>query len=602
MLIRVANPSPREVLAQTLGIDRVRATLLIGDTIVYQVDRPVNPGETAVRITFPSAGLGTFTLRAEGFSGSQLIASDQRLFSVGSSLVLTVTLELDPSGLLITPATFSLNPGGTRQLTASRGQTPVTAAWDSDTPNVASVDGNGLVTAHATGMATITATEGEDMATAVVTVTTSAVIDHLAVSPSSFTLTLGDTQQLTATLFYSDESSEDVTNQVSWMSLNPTAAMVSPTGLVSTVEGGMADIQATLGDQQAMATVNVIDPNSPLAYLLVTNPTPNGGGGAITSFEVAQDGTLSVVQNQSNSGRPFGIAATSDGGFVYTMTASARDISTFSFDRNSGMLTPVGSPLASHIGDSPRRLIVDPTDQFIYFSNFFSGVGGFTINPDGTPSANNFAAISQGASRGGFDFTFNQSGDVMYAPNGDVDSITVFDVNQTTGTLSFLNSETPHFPVDAGDLNPAEAVLSRDGNFLFVANFDSDNVRSYPIGSMGELMNGGNTAATDPEPRRLALHPGLDVLYVATSMGSIQSFTVAAGGQLTPLGTSLTINTSPRKILIDPSGQFLYTVASNDTIDAFSISATGELTFLQTYNFNELSFPSDAILIPYNNA
>ena len=86
----------------------------------------------------------------------------------------------DPDNFIITPANFSLIPGRTKALSASR----EVESWSSDAPEVASVDANGVVTANSLGTAVITAVSNEDpseLATATVKVVTKGSL-HIALT------------------------------------------------------------------------------------------------------------------------------------------------------------------------------------------------------------------------------------------------------------------------------------------------------------------------------------------------------------------------------------------------------------------------------------
>ncbi len=83
---------------------------------------------------------------------------------------------------------------------------------------------------------------------------TAAVIRDITVTPSTMRVAQGQTQQLTAT--YSDDTSSDVSNSVTWMVLDTATATVTPTGILSGVEIGNTTVIATL-DGITSNTVNV---------------------------------------------------------------------------------------------------------------------------------------------------------------------------------------------------------------------------------------------------------------------------------------------------------------------------------------------------------
>lgn len=62
----------------------------------------------------------------------------------------------------ITPLFTGIDLGGTEQITATIGSNPVQVTWESSNPDVATVDGNGLVTSKALGFTAVTATQVAD--------------------------------------------------------------------------------------------------------------------------------------------------------------------------------------------------------------------------------------------------------------------------------------------------------------------------------------------------------------------------------------------------------------------------------------------------------
>ena len=80
----------------------------------------------------------------------------------------------------------------------------------------------------------------------------------IEVTPSSFEINEGQTQQLVATGTYDDDSKEVITSHVAWSSSASGVASVSSGGLVTGVTEGEATITATLGEVEGIsaATIN----------------------------------------------------------------------------------------------------------------------------------------------------------------------------------------------------------------------------------------------------------------------------------------------------------------------------------------------------------
>jgi uncharacterized protein YjdB len=127
--------------------------------------------------------------------------------------------------------------------------------WTSSDESIASVS-VGSIQGIFPGSATITATLDDFRASAAITV--EPVLQSLAVDPGSVSLTIGQTQQLTATATYSDGSVKDVTSQARW-SRDSAAVQVSG-GSVTAVTEGSARVRAWLDLVEGIASISVSKP------------------------------------------------------------------------------------------------------------------------------------------------------------------------------------------------------------------------------------------------------------------------------------------------------------------------------------------------------
>jgi uncharacterized protein YjdB len=166
--------------------------------------------------------------------------------------------------IAVLPGSASIASGSTQQFTAiatySDGSTlDITSAaqWTSSVPGSAPVSGSGLVTASApTSNVTITATSGAVSGSATLNVT-SATLSSIVVTPAMQTVGLDATVQFTATGLFSDNSLQDITNQVVWTSSNAAVATTSNTGVVTTALKGLTQISATYAGVSGSTTLTV---------------------------------------------------------------------------------------------------------------------------------------------------------------------------------------------------------------------------------------------------------------------------------------------------------------------------------------------------------
>jgi uncharacterized protein YjdB len=262
-------------------------TVLTGRTITW------SSGATNIA-TVSSTGLVT------GVAPGTAVITAASEGKTGTSTV-TVTIPAVAS-ITLAPPSATLTPGTTATFTPtlkdSHGGTLTgrTVTWQSSAPGVATVNGSGVVTAVSEGTSTITATSEGKSATATVTVQAGAVAT-VVVGPSSPSVLVGTTQQLTATL--KDASGNVLSGRtVTWQTDKPGVATVSASGLVTGVAVGSAVITATSEGKSGTVTVSVI--NAPVNTVTVT-PNPLNVFVASTASMTA---TLKDANGNTLTGRP----------------------------------------------------------------------------------------------------------------------------------------------------------------------------------------------------------------------------------------------------------------------------------------------------------
>ncbi|MGB7052039.1 MAG: Ig-like domain-containing protein, partial [Acidimicrobiales bacterium] len=131
--------------------------------------------------------------------------------------------------ITVSPTTASVAAGDTQQFTATghylTGPTQnltdsVTWSSSSSSATISNASGSqGLATGVSTGAVTITASDpSATLSGTAALVVTPAVLVAVTVSPATASVAAGDTQQFTATGIYSDTSTVDLTDSVTWSS------------------------------------------------------------------------------------------------------------------------------------------------------------------------------------------------------------------------------------------------------------------------------------------------------------------------------------------------------------------------------------------------
>lgn len=149
----------------------------------------------------------------------------------------------------VTPQSVTLQVGSTAQLAAqvqTSGNANPTVSWQSADTDVATVDGEGVVTGVQEGNTTVTATatagNSSKSAAAQVTVNPApAEVRGVSISPSEFTVSVGGTASLSATV----DAQEGVSTDVDWSSSDSDIATVDGEGTVTGESEGNVTITAT---------------------------------------------------------------------------------------------------------------------------------------------------------------------------------------------------------------------------------------------------------------------------------------------------------------------------------------------------------------------
>lgn len=281
--------------------------------------------------------------------------------------------------------------------------------------------------------------------------------------------------------------------------------------------------------------------------------------------------------------------------FVYTNNdqVTANSISAFSVDTN-GSLSPIsGSPLATDGAGhgsglySANRIVV--VKNFLFASNAGSNdVSAFTIDPGtGVLTAVSGSPFSTDAfddtTHSGISLAATPDGKFLYAGSTGLNSqftsgsITIFSINSTTGALTMVGT-----PVAAGGAVYGMKI-SPDGKFLAVALFQTSQIAVYAIQTDGTLQD----VANSPFTLSSGAATGVDIncagnlLFAGGNSGNIYAFSIASDGQLTavagsPFATGITSN-QVVALSTDDSTLFSSNQGGN-TVTAFSAGTDGSLT------------------------
>ena len=267
-----------------------------------------NSGNSAIAgVSNSSATQGLVTGRSVG--NTSITAT---LNSVQGSSAPTVTAATLIS-LTITPPDASIPKGAKMNLSASGKFSDGTAqdltnqvSWTSANGGIARISDTpatkGLVTGLGAGSTAITVTLGGIQGSTTLTVSPP-TLTSLTITPPSPSIAKGTSLQLSATGNFSDGSTQDLTNQVSWTAGDNGTAQVSNVagtqGLVSGLSVGNTSITVALNGIQVSTTVTVSPPT--LSSLTITAPILSIAKGTTVKLSASgnfSDGSTQDLTNQ----------------------------------------------------------------------------------------------------------------------------------------------------------------------------------------------------------------------------------------------------------------------------------------------------------------
>ena len=189
----------------------------------------------------------------------------------------------------LSASTISLGVGNTQQLTVVS-WTPAnashkTVSFTTSDSTVATVDGDGHVTAMAEGSATITATCPDGISKTCEVTAVSVPATDFTLSASSSSLDTGETLQLSVTSWTPANTTHKT---VTWSSSDTSKATVSSNGLVTAVSSGSVTITATCYD--GISKTCAVEVTS---YIPVTDFVLSSNSLDVTNYEAAP---ISIVE------------------------------------------------------------------------------------------------------------------------------------------------------------------------------------------------------------------------------------------------------------------------------------------------------------------
>jgi 6-phosphogluconolactonase (cycloisomerase 2 family) len=192
---------------------------------------------------------------------------------------------------------------------------------------------------------------------------------------------------------------------------------------------------------EGFPTSVVVDPSGQFVYVAAETDsgTPGSGSvsmyainattGALTSLGTIATGTM-IAESSSNS-----IVVDPIGGFAYVTNSGSNNVSMYSINATTGVLTSGGLIDA---GTTPLSVAVDPAGKFAYVVNFNSNdVSMYTIDAT-TGALTSIGTIATEQSP--TSIAIHPSGKFAYVTNSNSNSVSMYSIDGATGTLTLIGT------------------------------------------------------------------------------------------------------------------------------------------------------------------
>ncbi len=237
----------------------------------------------------------------------------------------------------------------------------------------------------------------------------------------------------------------------------------------------------------------------------------NYSGGNLSVFDVKEDGSLSAakqtIQHSGNSvnrqrqekAHVHATVFSPDYSYLFVPDLGMDKLKIYNYEAKTGTLSAAETPEEDvNPGAGPRHAEFHPNGKFLFLMEELSGaVTSYKYEDGKLKLVQNISAhpFDYKGNKGSADIHVSKDGRFLYCSNrGDANTISIFSINEETGIL------TPSGYQPTLGVHPRNFTIDPSGNYLLVANRDSDEVAVFKINtSTGMLTDTGKRIAV-PSP------------------------------------------------------------------------------------------------------
>jgi 6-phosphogluconolactonase len=202
----------------------------------------------------------------------------------------------------------------------------------------------------------------------------------------------------------------------------------------------------------------------------------NNEGGIEPSAQFIQDTGSSANKDRQEKPHVHSAVFSPDEHFLFTPDLGTDKVMIYSFNPSAKKLLTPANPAFAKVapGDGPRHLTFHPGEKFAYLMEEISGtVSAFKYNNGKLIFIQRIITHPKNykGDIGSADIHVSPDGKFLYASNrGDENTITIFSVDPASGKLTLKGYQSTQ------GRTPRNFMIDPTGNYLLVANQDTDNI------------------------------------------------------------------------------------------------------------------------------
>lgn len=249
----------------------------------------------------------------------------------------------------------------------------------------------------------------------------------------------------------------------------------------------------------------VLDPTGKVAMTVTYN------SGTVTAYGVEADGKLSEgFYTDQHAGQPLsprqpgprahGVVFSKKSKFAYVAELGLDRVYSYRVDTAKRTMVPADPPYVSmnKAGSGPRRLQLHPNGKFLYVNHETdSAVSVFEVNGGNLKQIQTLSTLPADykGNNSTAEIQIDQTGKFLYVTNRGHDSLALYAVDPTKGTLTAVG----HIP--SGGRTPRNITIDPTNQYLIAANQNGDNIVVFkidpktghltPTGAQGQVSQPG---------------------------------------------------------------------------------------------------------------